>query len=384
MENNTNTEYEDGKKNIQMNDDSKKIMSCFSTFLKIFSMVIILFLTMSYISNKYIPGLFMNYIPMFFPFGKTFYKKIKLVSLFHSPLDNYADQTKFFEEDKEIGDAKYYKLLSFGSSLFNVLKGGIVENPQQYTDIPECKVYLLDDKDLYWYQKIIVSIFGAIQMFIGPFLSLFCAFAYIFSGKIGYFLNAVKMRNKMKREQDEDLFENNESQTNKLLFKSGGSKFSSFFNFLNFIPVDKLSYGSTYFMQKEPTPGKIKYFFLILFIIIFYSSYRSSTSWFTSIIILIAIFVFYSKYISEPYADFKSFLNIKAIDENIKDLNEYAEMRDRLKENVLNLMKEHTKKTVKPGASAPPLNNSVKPVASAPPLNNSVKPGASAPPLLSK
>jgi len=355
MENNTNTEYEDQNKKIGMNDDSNKIMSYFSTFLKFFSMVIILFLTMSYISNKYIPGLFMNYIPMFFPFGKIFDWRIKLVSIFHSSLDDYANQNKFFIEDNNFDNAKYYKLLSFGSSLFNVLKGGIIENPQQYSDIPECKVYLLDDKKLYWYQKVIVSIFGAIQMFIGPLLSLFCAFAYIFSGKIGYFLNAVKMRNKMKREQDEDLFENNEIQTDKLLFKSGESKFTSFFNFLNFIPVDKLSYGSTYFMQKEPTPNKTKYFFLILFIIIFYSLFKNSLNWFVSTIILIGLFVFYSKYISEPYADFKSFLNIKATDENIKNLNEYAEMRDRLKENVLNLMKEHTKKTVKPSASAPPL-----------------------------
>ena len=57
---------------------------------------------------------------------------------------------------------------------------------------------LLEDNKLYWYQKVIVCIFGAIQMFIGPILSLFGAFAYIFSGKVGYFLNAVKMKQKAK------------------------------------------------------------------------------------------------------------------------------------------------------------------------------------------
>jgi hypothetical protein len=174
------------------------------------------------------------------------------------------------------------------------------------------------------------------------------------------------MRNKIKKEDDYDLFEDNEVQTDKLLFKSGGSKFTSFFNFLNFIPVDKLSYGSTYFMQKEPTPSKTKYFFLIIFVIISYSLFKNSLNWFVSTIIFIGLFIFYSKYISEPYADFKSFLNIKVKEEeNIKDLNEYAEMRDKLKENVLSLMKEHTKKTVKPDASS-----LSKTVATAPPLLN--------------
>lgn len=114
---------------IRMNDESKKILAPYASFLKTFSVVIILFLTMSYISNKYIPGLFMNYIPMFLPVGKLFCRNLKFVSIFHSPLERYEDKTsnKFFEKET-IGatEATYYKLLSFGSSLLNILKGGFV------------------------------------------------------------------------------------------------------------------------------------------------------------------------------------------------------------------------------------------------------------------
>ena len=346
-----------------MNDESKQKIAPFSSFLKLFSISILLFLTMSYISNKYIPGLFMNYIPMFFPVGKLFCKNLKFISIFHTPLENlaqnnstYASQNKFFEKEtieaneNNKTEATYYKLLSFGSSLINILKGGFMDlelSSELYKDIPECKVYLLDEKKLYWYHKIIVSIFGAIQIFIGPFLSLFGAFAYIFSGKVGYFLNAVKMRQKMRNEKDENLFENMETQVGKdneykLLFKNGGSKFNTFFNYLNFLPIDKLSYGSSYFLQKEPTPGKTKYFFLIIFIIILYSSFKNSNSWFISIIILIGLFIFYGKYISEPFADFKAFENIEINGEKIKDLNTYADKRNELKKDVLKKMEEYS------------------------------------------
>lgn len=355
-------EYEKEQKppEIRMNEESKKILAPYASFLKTFSIVIILFLTMSYISNKYIPGLFMNYIPMFFPVGKLFCRNLKFVSIFHSPLEKYEDKTsdKFFEKETLVANdnnktvATYYKLLSFGSSLINILKGGFVDlelSPELYKDIPECKVYLLEEKNLCWYQKIVVSIFGAIQMFIGPFLSLFGAFAYLFSGKVGYFLNAVKMKQKAKNEKDEELFMNMENQIKKenpyeLLFKSPGSKFNTFFNYLNFIPVDKLSYGASYFLQKEPAPNKTKYFFLILFIIIAYTTFKNSDNWFMSVVILITILWVYGKYNLEPFADFKAFQNIN-IDEKKGlepiDLNTYAEKRDKLKKDVLQKMQEY-------------------------------------------
>ena len=352
-------EYEDNDSppEIRMNEESKNILAPYASFLKSFSIVIIFFLIMSYISNKYIPGLFMNYIPMFFPVGKLFCRNLKFVSIFHSPLEKYEDKTsdKFFEKetivvnDSNETDATYYKLLSFGSSLLNILKGGFSNlelSPDLYKDIPECKIYLLEDNKLYWYQKVIVCIFGAIQMFIGPFLSLFGAFAYIFSGKVGYFLNAVKMKQKAKNEKGEELFIDMENQIRKenpyeLLFKNSSSKFNTFFNYLNFLPVDKLSYGASYFLQKNPTPGKIKYFFLILFVIIAYTTFKNSDSWFMSIIILIVIFQIYGKYTLEPFADFKAFqnINIEGVDnpEPI-DLNTYAKKRDELKKDVLQKM----------------------------------------------
>ena len=355
-------EYEELKRTpkIRMNEESKKIIAPFSTFLKTFSIVIIIFLIMSHISNKYIPGLFMNYIPMFFPVGKLFCRNLKFVSIFHSPLENYEDKTsnKFFEKEIIVAnesnktEATYYKLLSFGSSLINTLKGGFINlelSPELYKDIPECKIYLLEEKNLCWYQKIVVCIFGAIQMFIGPILSFFGAFAYLFSGKVGYFLNAVKMKQKAKNEQGEELFIGMNNQIKKenpyeLLFKNSSSKFNTFFNYLNFIPVDKLSYGASYFLQKEPTPNKGWYFFLILFIIITYTQFKNSESLGYLVPILIGIFIFYTKYNPEPFADFKAFQTIN-IDgkENPEpiNLNTYAEKRDELKKDVLKKMEEY-------------------------------------------
>jgi len=349
-----NEEYDDGEPKITMNEQSKKIIAPFSSFLKTFSIVIILFLVMSHISNTYIPGLFMNYIPMFLPVGKLFCRNLKFVSIFHSPLEKYENKTsnKFFEKETIVAndnnktEATYYKLLSFGSSLLNILKGGFVNlelSPELYKDIPECKVYLLEEKNLCWYHKIIVCIFGAIQMFIGPLLTFFGSFAYLFSGKVGYFLNAVKMKQKAKNEKGEELFiKENQYE---LLFKNSSSKFDTFFNYLNFLTVDKLSYGASYFLQKEPTfLKKTGYFFLIVFIIVTYTQFKNSESIFWLVIILIGLYIFYSKHNPEPFADFKAFKNISILGE---DLNTYAEKRDELKKDVLEKMDTYIKEVSK-------------------------------------
>ena len=358
-----NEEYDDGEPKITMNEQSKKILAPFSSFLKTFSIVIILFLVMSHISNTYIPGLFMNYIPMFLPVGKLFCRNLKFVSIFHSPLEKYEDKTsnKFFEKETIVAndnnktEATYYKLLSFGSSLLNILKGGFVNlelSPELTKDIPECKVYLLEEKNLCWYHKLVVCIFGAIQMFIGPLLTFFGSFAYLFSGKVGYFLNAVKMKQKAKNEQGEELFigmnnqvkRDNPYESYELLFKNSSSKFNTFFNYLNFLTVDKLSYGASYFIKKDPTPGKTGYFFLILFIIIAYTQFKNSESIFWLVIILIGLYIFYSKHNPEPFADFKAFKNISILGE---DLNTYAKKRDELKKDVLEKMDTYLKEVNK-------------------------------------
>ena len=352
--NNEEYDEEDGKPKITMNEQSKKIIAPFSSFLKTFSIVIILFLIMSHISNTYIPGLFMNYIPMFLPVGKLFCRNLKFVSIFHSPLETYENETSnnFFEKETIVAndsnktEATYYKLLSFGSSLLNILKGGFVNlelSPELYKDIPECKVYLLEEKKLCWYHKLVVCIFGAIQMFIGPLLTFFGSFAYLFSGKAGYFLNAVKMKQKAKNEKGEELF--NKENPYELLFKNSSSKFNTFFNYLNFLTVDKLSYGASYFLQKEPTfLKKTGYFFLIVFIIVTYTQFKNTESIFWLIPILIGIFIFYIKYNPEPFADFKAFKNISILGE---DLNTYAEKRDELKKDVLEKMDTYIKEVSK-------------------------------------
>jgi len=362
-----NKEYDDDEPKITMNEQSKKILAPFSSFLKTFSIVIILFLVMSHISNKYIPGLFMNYIPMFLPVGKLFCRNLKFVSIFHSPLETYKDETsnKFFEKETIIAndnnetEATYYKLLSFGSSLLNILKGGFVNlelSPELYKDIPECKVYLLEENKLCWYHKLVVCIFGAIQMFIGPLLTFFGSFAYLFSGKVGYFLNAVKMKQKAKNEKGEELFIGMNNQVKKenyyeLLFKNSSSKFNTFFNYLNFLTVDKLSYGASYFLQKEPTfLKKTGYFFLIVFIIVTYTQFKNTESIFWLIPILIGIFIFYIRYNPEPFADFKAFKNIRILgEENTEpiNLNTYAEKRDELKKDVLEKMDTYIKEVSK-------------------------------------
>ena len=152
----------------------------------------------------------------------------------------------------------------------------------------------------------------------------------------------------MRNEKDENIFENMETQVGKdneykLLFKSGGSKFTTFFNYLNFLPVDKLSYGASYFLQKQPSAWKKTiYFGIIIFIIITYSSFKNSNNWIISIIILIVLFIFYGKNISEPFADFKAFENIEIDGEKIKDLNTYADKRNELKKDVLKKMDEYS------------------------------------------
>ena len=83
---------------------------------------------------------------------------------------------------------------------------------------------------------------------------------------------------------------------------------------------------------------------MILFIIITYTQFKNSESLGWLVPILIGIFIFYTKYNPEPFADFKAFQNIN-IDgkENPEpiNLNTYAEKRDDLKKDVLKKMEEY-------------------------------------------
>ena len=60
---------------------------------------------------------------------------------------------------------------------------------------------------------------------------------------------------------------------------------------------------------------------------------------------MIGIYIFYGKYISEPFADFKAFQNIKIEGQESPpiDLNTYALKRDELKKDVLDKMDKYLK-----------------------------------------
>jgi hypothetical protein len=94
---------------------SQKLVSTITSFFTYFSIVIILFLILSYVGNQYIPGIGLMFLPMFLPdpnpnfnlnnesttgiwksilnflkklkLWKYFYTKPYLASLFHKPSD---------------------------------------------------------------------------------------------------------------------------------------------------------------------------------------------------------------------------------------------------------------------------------------------------------
>ena len=66
---------------------SQKLVSTITSFFTYFSIVIILFLILSYVGNQYIPGIGLMFLPMLLPNlnGKGFHTKPYLASLFHKP-----------------------------------------------------------------------------------------------------------------------------------------------------------------------------------------------------------------------------------------------------------------------------------------------------------
>ena len=64
---------------------SQKLVSTITSFFTYFSIVIILFLILSYVGNQYIPGIGLMFLPMWITNSNGFYKKPCLGSLFHKP-----------------------------------------------------------------------------------------------------------------------------------------------------------------------------------------------------------------------------------------------------------------------------------------------------------
>jgi len=382
---NENEEYDtDDKPTPKMDEKSEKIISDISIVLRNFAIVVILFLLMSFIANKYIAGLGMNFIPMFLPVGKSFYKWPVLTSLFHPPLTSEQEKnTKFFKTAKlESGnysqDYKYYELMNMGGNFFNIIKGLIFNGVvSKKTTIPMVPIYIADYDTMGW-QKIIMVIFGAIQVLLGTAMTLFSCFAYLFSGKHTFFFNmpsalkedelteqtggglinnikqkAKKMTSSAPATEDlsESLFKEG---SNKILLESGFTKFAAFFDFIYFIPVDKLSYGTSYFIEKHSSfPNRFGYFFLISFVLLFVGLIRGSNL--GGFFAIFLIFILFGGYVLNPKHNPHPYCNYVSLIEKInyflptnKKLS-YDQLANKIQEKkskIESIMKNYTNSSI--------------------------------------
>ena len=316
-DNNEKKDYEEETKEDEtkkINEESQNLAKILGSILKYFSLFIILFLITSYISNNYIAGIGMNFIPLFIPVGKSFFPKPVLGSMFQ-PKELPPNSDKFFKKTSlksrnEEEDKTYYNLLEMGGSFVSILRGVsyvseiLQENNQ--TEVSLAKIFLVDYDKANWYQKLVLTIFGALQVLVGTVTTLFSSFAYLFSGKHGFLLNLPEEKKRMEA-QKKYLFKNKglsmiETKTNQAVLKSGWSKFGLFFNFINFIFVDKLTYGTRYFVENKHSTfmERLKYFFFILLILILVQSLRgtmmdSVNGVGAAIFLILVIFILFAK-----------------------------------------------------------------------------------------
>ena len=308
---------------------SQKLVSTITSFFTYFSIVIILFLILSYVGNQYIPGIGLMFLPMFLPNpnGKGFYKKPYLASLFHKPSAN-IDKSKFIIEDNETKLRKY-KLLEMGPSFYQAIGGFLGKTLPDNNIINEVEIVLQDyDDNLNPFQKYILIIFGSLQMFIGSLMTLCSSVAYLFSGKHGMFFNMpfekkinefINERNKMFKNLDKASIL--KSGDDKILIKSGWSKFAAAFGFAYFIPVDKLTYGTQFYItDRSSFIDRFQYFFFMMLIMIFIGTLPSSFQGGTSgiafgIIFGIIMYMIFAKriynkdYQTDPFPNMSSLLD---------------------------------------------------------------------------
>lgn len=277
--NNNNTPKSD------IDPTSQKLVSTITSFFTYFSIVIILFLILSYVGNQYIPGIGLMFLPMFLPNpnGKGFYKKPYLASLFHKPSTN-IDKSNFIIEDNETKLRKY-RLLEMGPSFYQAIGGFLGKTLPDNNIINEVEIVLQDyDDNLNPAQKYILIIFGSLQMFIGSLMTLFSSVAYLFSGKHGMFFNMPFEREKnLKKNESSRMFKNLDkasilkSGDDKILIKSGWSKLAASLGFAYFIPVDKLTYGTQFYItERSSFINRFQYFFFIMLIMIFIGTLPSA------------------------------------------------------------------------------------------------------------
>lgn len=263
---------------------SQKLVSTITSFFTYFSIVIILFLILSYVGNQYIPGIGLMFLPMFLPNlnGKGFYKKPYLASLFHKPSDDIPE-SKFIIKEENTG-LKKYTLLEMGPSFYQAIGGFLGKTLPETPEIKKVEIVLQDyDNRLNPLQKYLLIIFGSLQMFIGSLMTLFSSVAYLFSGKHGMFFNMPfeKKINEFKNEGSPMFKILSESilktESDKILIKSGWSKFAAAFGFAYFIPVDKLTYGTQFYItDRSSFIDRFQYFFFIMLIMLFIGTLPSA------------------------------------------------------------------------------------------------------------
>ena len=313
--------------NNNINDKSQNYISTINTFLRYFCLTVIIFLVMSFISNKYVPGLGMNFLPMFITAGSSFFPKPVLTNIFHPPVKIDNSNNNFFQKEtmtsgSQSEEKTYYELLQLGGTFTSIFLG---KNQPVFS-----RIYIQDYDNLYWYQKIIMSLFGAIQILIGCTTTLFSCFAYLFSGKDGYFLSLPQAKSDLEA-NGQNLFEDPgistiDSKSDKIILKSGWDKFSAFFNYIFFIPVDKLTFGSTFFLEKSHGSfmDRFKYFFLLLFIFTLFTMVSSSfdptgsAGIVMAVITSIILFILFGLRILNPNHNADPLPNYNAILENTK------------------------------------------------------------------
>ena len=279
MNNNNNNNKSD------IDPKSQKLVSTITSFFTYFSIVIILFLILSYVGNQYIPGIGLMFLPMFLPNlnGKGFYKKPYLASLFHKPSDDIP-KSDFIIKEENTG-LKKYRLLEMGPSFYQAIGGFLGKTLPESPEINKVEIVLQDyDDRLNPFQKYILIIFGSLQMFIGSLMTLFSSVAYLFSGKHGMFFNMpfekkinefINEGSRMFKELNKESIST--SGTDKILIKSGWSKFAATFGFAYFIPVDKLTYGTQFYItDRSSFVQRFQYFFFIMLIMLFIGTLPSA------------------------------------------------------------------------------------------------------------
>jgi hypothetical protein len=312
---------------------SQKLISFFTSFISYFSIVIILFLVISYIGNQYIPGIGLMFFPMWLTLGKSFYKKSCLVSLFHNnekPNELFTE-VKLSNNSESEPETKYaYKLIKMGAYLHEVIGailgediGNIFKSNKNRNKVSDVYVFLQNyDNDIFPWQKFVYILFGALQIFIGLITTLFGSFAYIFRDSHRYFFDIEK-----EYEKNPDYFI---KKDDKILLVSGWTKFYLMISFIPFSIIDKITYGTLFLIgdEKKINPlisgegnsgDTFKYVCFIIMIMIFIGTLQNTLTGGSAgitfgiifgilIFLLFKIRIFNDEYQTDPLPNYNSLL----------------------------------------------------------------------------